>query len=888
MPMRPDILKDVLRAIKSDYGFKDKGEWLRQGKCPSCGKKELYARADAPWVLRCGRIGKCGAELHVKDLYSEIFDNWSKRYRATETEPNAAADAYLEHARGLELNGIRDWYRQEYYKDNDRNIGTATVRFDLLGGGWWERLIDQPGRFDRKARFAWGKSYQGHWWQPLDTDFASLAACDSIWIVEGIFDALALRQAGVPAVSIMSCYNYPEHSLTALRKAIAELGGENRGPSLVWALDIGAAGTEYTRKFVKRATEAGWVCSAAQVNLEEDGGKLDWNDCLQRGRLDAEHRDKYLWNGNVLIAPDPTEKALLFYQRNHWNNFPFVYEARTFWAHFNANRIAEVQLKEGLSPAAAARVCADINEIANCAVRALYYQRDEATDDSHYYLRVDFPSGRPPARATFTGGAMAGAGDFKKRLLSVAPGAIFTGGTSQLDRLMQRQLPHIKTVEAINFTGYSRSHGAYILGKHAVKNGRVFDLNPDDYFDLGDCAVKQRSTDRLLNIVYDADRLDTAWLSDFLTCFGTKGLVSLSFWFMALFAEQIREKCQSLGYLEIIGEHGTGKSTLIAFLWKLLGRSDYEGFDPAKATSAAIARNLVRVGNLPVVFMEADRGEDVPHSRRFDWEELKPLFNGRSVRARGVKSSGNETYEPPFRGALLIEQNDPVNASPAVLSRIMQLNFQKSGWSSATKLAADAIEAWPIDRLSGFILHAAKREKEILDTFFKCFANHEQEFVKQREIRDHRVRKCHAQLKAGIDALAVILPLTPAQILDGHEKVDAMALDRQLALNSDHPVVVNFWETFDWIYQSEVADNFGEVKNSINHSRKPDETIAVNLNHFEQAARSRSLNIPRIDELKRHLKTSKSRKYIEQATVNSNSGKYVHCWVFAAPKQGAR
>ena len=99
--MRPDLHADITRRLLLDYSFKTRGEWLREGKCPDCSKRELYTKADSPWVLRCGRLNQCGAEIHVKELYRDLFENWSERYVRTETNPNAAADAYLEHARGF-------------------------------------------------------------------------------------------------------------------------------------------------------------------------------------------------------------------------------------------------------------------------------------------------------------------------------------------------------------------------------------------------------------------------------------------------------------------------------------------------------------------------------------------------------------------------------------------------------------------------------------------------------------------------------------------------------------------------------------------------------------------------------------------------------------------
>lgn len=906
MPMRPDILKELLPKLTQDFGFKRSGEWLQKGKCPQCGKKEVFTHADGPGILKCGRLDRCGWERHVKELYPEIFDNWSNRYVANEEDPTAAADAYLSHARGLDLQGLRGAYAQEHYRDAERGIDTATVRFTLPNGSWWERLIDQPGRFDRKARFAYGKSYAGHWWQRPDVTMDDLAAADEIWLAEGIFNACAIEQAArgpsLRAVSTMSCNNFPEASLAELRRAIAAGPTPTRQPKLVFAFDTGAAGTGYTRRFVKRARTEGWTVGAAQArdNGDEAGHGLDWNDLLLRDRLGAEHRDDYLWNGDVLIAPTASEKAFLLWQRHNWSSFHFIFEQRTWWAEFSQARIAEVV--EGYATNAsvsaldpeqkrdmAAREAGLIREIANCAFRVLYRQRDEATDETAYFFNIEFPTDRASVKGSFSAASISAAAEFKKRLLAVGTGAIWTGSPTQLDRIMQRQMPAIPDVETIGFTGYSREHGAYIFGDIAVMAGRVTLPNDDDYFDLSkDVQIKLGTSERLLDIVYDADRFDTAWLPDLLTAFGAKGVVTLAFFFATLFAEQIRASQKSFAFLEMWGEPGTGKTTLVEFLWKLLGRENYEGFDPAKATQAALARNLGKVGNLPVVLIEGDRHEDASHARRFEWEELKTAYNGRSVRSRGIKSSGNETYEPLFRGGVVIEQNDPVSASRAILERIMSIGFDQAGWNAATKLAAEKLEQWPVEQLSGFIVHVVKREAEILKLYRERFARHEAELIASPDVRTKRLAKNHAQLLAMLDALALVLPLRAEQHSDAAELIVAMTGERQLAINADHPIVERFWELFDFI-DGQQGDR---IDNPIDHARSAD-VIAVNLPDFEQQCAQRRLTPPTSVELKKHLKTSKSRRFLSGKTVNSSTGRSLHCWVFqraggaTANRQGA-
>lgn len=881
--MSSSLAQELNSALMREFAFKREGEWYRKGKCPECQKKELYVHADKPFVLKCGRLNRCGYEKSVKAYFPEIFDDWSKRFKATDADPNAAADAFLSHGRGLDLTGMRGCYTQEYYRDQDLGIGSATVRFPLPGGTWWERLIDQPGRFgDMKARFSpkasvGGKSYKGYCWIPPEVTMEQLAAAEQIQITEGIFNAWALKQVGQVAVSAMTVSNWPVHFLQELRVAIANGPTPYHSPELSFAFDVGAAGVKYSRDFVARAEKEGWRATACQASLV-DGDTKDWNDLLQLDRLTPEHFDEYFWNGQVTIAPSATEKACLIHERKNWTGFSLSFDNRTWWATFNQARISEVVLKEGLTPKAAIRACAEVTEIANCAFRTLYRERDEVIDDTAYYLRVDFPGKMPTAKGRFSAAQLTAAPEFKKRLFAF--GGMFTGTTGQLDRLMHIQTRDLKTVEPIDFTGYSKSHEAWILGDIAVRKGRVHELNAEDYFDFGKVAVKLRTAERLLDIDYDADKLDTRWLPKLWAAYGAKGLVCLTFWQITLFAEQIRVAHKSVAFLQIIGEPGSGKSTLLEFLWRLFGRDGYEGFDPTKATSAAIARNLGKVGGLPVVLIEGDRDESTPHSKRFEWDELKTAYNGRAVRSRGVRSGGMETYDPPFRGGVVIAQNFAVKASAALLERVMSITINKDGWTPATKVAAEEIESWPTEQISGFIIHIVRQEETWLKAFFESYRHHETELPKRSGVTHQRLVKNHAQLAAGLDALAACIKIPDDVVEQSHQFIAKMIAERHQAISADHPHVAKFWELFDWF---EVNEPVGSTP--INLHSKAETLIAVSLPMFEERCRNRGIQTPPMDELKLLLRTSKSRRFLSAKNVKTRlDNKVIHCWVFAQPE----
>lgn len=890
--MRDDLRQDILARLIAEYGFRPaRAGYLRRGKCPSCGDKELWVSEKEPWVVRCGRENKCCWTASVKELYPDAFGMFNERYPASTQDPNATADAYMGFVRGISLSsvaavaaeGAGRWWRQGRFWHPKGNRTTASVVFDLFAPGqtepsnlWMERLIepveikgDDGDVETRKANFV--GVHKGLWWRPPGLNIAS---GDDLWIVEGCIDAISLALHGIKAVASLSAGNYPERMLDDLMV---------RGvmPTLVWALDGDRAGTLAIRKHVKTARAAGFDCRAAVIP-QEGKKKADWNDAHQAGRLEKKDLALYRHNGDLLLAESAREKALLMWKWKEASFFSFEYGNCTYWfeldnlsfaAKQNALKQDNPELSDKDARDLAAEQVAQVSEVCNAAFKFLYFLRSQLTDESWYYARVLFPHGRYEVKNTFTGAQIAAGSEFKKRLLSIAPGALFAGSTGQLNWIVKKHLDAIKIVDTVDFIGYSHEHKAWIFPDRAVSGGKVYPINDEDFFEIGKLSIKSLNASLHLHIG-DRKKYQPIWTDLVYRSFGAKGIVAAAFFLGSLFAEQIRDAHKSFPFLEIVGEANAGKTTLIEALWKSVGRENYEGFDPNKASPAGRSRIMTQVANLPVSFIESDREGKDAKQKQFDWDELKTAYNGRASRVTGVKNGGNDTKEPLFRGSILISQNAQVNASEAIMQRIIHLYFDTSRHTPEGKQAADELACMPVEAMSHFLVMATTRETQVLKMFAERVPVHEAELLKRPSIKTVRIAKNHAQLMALVEALAELTNL-PHRVKDEALAVLSDAAEsRQQAIASDHQIVEEFWDAVEYI-------GLG----NLNHAQPHSGVIAINLNHFIGLATQQGQQIPQLIDLKRHLKSSRSRPFIDSRVVRSSLGgefndTTLRCWVF--------
>lgn len=327
------------------------------------------------------------------------------------------------------------------------------------------------------------------------------------------------------------------------------------------------------------------------------------------------------------------------------------------------------------------------------------------------------------------------------------------------------------------------------------------------------------------------------------------------------------------------GEAGTGKTTLLEFLWRLHGRADYEGFDPNKTSFPGRARTFNKVSGLPVVLIEGDHRAS--HNRAFEFSELKDLFNGRPIYTRSVKTSGMETNDPPFRGSVIIAQNDRVEADEAVLSRIIPLFFTRKNIPQGGKHHVDALNRLSADELASYLTHMLCNAKKVLADYFNTWPTYDQRLSANSNIVMTRIAHNGAQIMAMFAAIAKQMNLPATMTEQTLDFIESVCVDRQESLQADHPMVAEFFDSIEYL------ESLGESLH-VNHS-VDGKLLAINLPHCEAMAKQAGLVLPPRTELNRLLPNAKRHKFLGKRSVRSKciKDKVTKCLVFAVENNHA-
>lgn len=864
------------RLIESDDSFefkKSPSGGYQQGICPSCGRKSVWIGSGLVTV-QCNHQNACGFETSVKELYPDIHKNLCQKFAASPEDPLGKAKIYLTQ-RGFDLKLIDGWYSQEAARCDSDNQFYPTVRFgiDRSNNISWERLIDC--RQKHKANFI-GK-YGGLAWIPSDLDL-ELCGRQQVWIVEGIFDAISLLQSGILAIATLSTNNFPT---TIFERC--------KGCKIEWVIAFDNdpvhprtgknAGLEAARKFAKKLDELG---ESYKVAFPPAG--KDWNDLFRSRELSNGSMEDAFRRGKLLFASSPDEHG--FYLSQKYNGLQvFEFGNKLYGWHPLVMELDEQGNVQQSVEFDAARQHIKLDRLSTFGLSYQYCLKNARTKKTTYFFRVSLP-GSTSYQIELDSSEIVERGPFRKALSRECPGAIFKADQFWLD-IMTEQWFRKRTniVDVLPWNGYDPASKCYIFREIAYdEHGRHYLPNQHGYFDLPNGTKIKPDTEIVMKF---EESLNLSWFKDYAFSFGYNGLISLAFWSASLFAEQFRREKKSFPFLAVVGQPGTGKSTMLEFLWRLYGRDEggagYEGIPLTDAsTKVGFYRMMEQVSNLPTVFIE-DKETEENRSKKFDYEHFKASYNGRILRVTGKATQGNETHTPKFRSTIVVGQNAKVDGSQALRERFIELCFDKSNFTTQSWESALRIEKLQTKDLCGYRHHLLKNQSRYLKILFESYEDGLNWLIESGKkhskgpLKNNRITHNYALVYGGGKLLLDIFKgFTPMLWESFTKELLSLALDRQESVAVDSHLIQIFFQTFEYFLEEGIE---------INHFASSDKQIAIRLEEFSAICGKRDIRYFKDEQqLRRELKNSNYYKFVKNDSVYSKKlQRSVRLWVFDKP-----
>ncbi|RUT39764.1 hypothetical protein WG29040_05445 [Pseudomonas sp. PAMC 29040] len=241
---------------------------------------------------------------------------------------------------------------------------------------------------------------------------------------------------------------------------------------------------------------------------------------------------------------------------------------------------------------------------------------------------------------------------------------------------------------------------------------------------------------------------------DFYAVYGSQGIVAMAWLLGSMHAESIRAEQYSFPFLHITGSAGSGKTSLMGYLWKLNEQDSLTSYETKRAHPAGLARMICLADNQAIVFEESSEPEPV-----FDWDVLAPLFNNGRLSVAGRV----EQIETTFKGSVVICANPPIECSEAIESRLAHIALS-APHTNESRHHAMRLQELQADQARVFGRIVRERKDQLLSTFNLIAPINTSILLDQHgDQLSLRAAKNAGQLMALVDALSLLLDLSSEQ-----------------------------------------------------------------------------------------------------------------------------
>ncbi|MEI7796712.1 MAG: toprim domain-containing protein [Methylococcaceae bacterium] len=739
MNFNQDLINKIRNRLQDDNSkYRISGEYINGLKCPACNKVDGFAHTDNPMAILCHRNNECGINTPIKEVYPDLWSDLTKDYPPTPLNPTATARAYLE-SRGLNANLIEFRQGTVYDRDTKKEYQSLVIE---QGGVKFDRLIDYSGKDKNRL-----SGYKG---KVFETVGALNPECETVFVTEGIINALSLEQCGFPAIATYSSGSIP--------KEWFEL---NQHRQFVLAFDSDTAGIKGIQKTIDYFKDLG--VTHYKIALTPRG--KDWNDLLVGNQLNEKTIEKSYWQGRLAFAKSALDYFAIYLDHyTHANTLIFEFEGETFKGYL-------AERKEGGETVYEPKV----KRLADCTIRLLHSVIDDSLDDKqrieHYIELESTREGKGRVRLDAT--ELTALASFKITLQNHRQ--LFYGNADDLTNVASylfNQKPKPPKIRALSTIGYdAKSNGFYFPKFMYDVDGKRIDANGDKYFQAANIKPFMSCSDTVISRIDDIDL--TQFITDLHGAYGNKGLMALGFYVSSLFSRDIFNHYGFFPFLSLYGAPHAGKS----FVSRLLNRClfvDSEGQTmTATNTAKGELRKISQKSSLVCALLEGRKDKS-----RFDYDSILPLYNRNALYSRATTSQDNRTHDLALNAAISFVWNHECFTLKPAKERVISLHFADSDLTEATGKAWVQLNNYSPEQLAGvghYLLSNRKYFENNLISNAKYAAND----LKIKGITVTRIAENHAIALSGINTLLELLNVqSVAGVDDVFNSLTAYAVER--------------------------------------------------------------------------------------------------------------
>jgi DNA primase len=376
---------------------------------------------------------------------------------------------------------------------------------------------------------------------------------------------------------------------------------------------------------------------------------------------------------------------------------------------------------------------------------------------------------------------------------------VFDGTKADMNKLKRKYFGELENAIALDRLGYNHEFRIYAWANGLYHQGKFFPKErntqlaqiADKIFYLPQLTREQRQFCYHKNslTVQDVFQGMSSVFAE-----GSNGTLAILYMFASTFQEVIFEKCKYFPLLFGFGIPSSGKSTIARKLLSFYGHPQKQ-INLSASTPVGMYRQSAFMYNA-IVWMDEYKNGLKPNVIEF----LKGLYDG-AGNLRGAYTNTNETINLVVSNGIIITGQDLPTHDPALLSRVILMEFNKKHFSEQERKVFSGFEK-AIGYGIGHLISELSDETDFITTQFvdahtRAIALLEKEAQSNKDLENNtRIIANYAVLLA-IGLLVRLKFELPTQFEDLMRKAVLSAMIRHLELQGGNDDIAQFWEIFE-------------------------------------------------------------------------------------------